>query len=117
MMAACRPHRVRLIGGERRLGRRMVLSLTLIGTVPPRKALFRNGARIGDSLYVTGTIGDALAGLNLLNEPPARVKRHSRTATLSSQAPAIFDRTTLAPNCARRGRPVAQHPWLRDLRD
>ncbi len=73
--------------------------------------------KIGDSLYVTGTIGDALAGLKLLNEPPTRVRRHSRTATLSAQAPAIFDRTPPAPNCARRGRPVAQHPWLRNLGD
>jgi thiamine-monophosphate kinase len=34
---------------------------------------------------VTGTIGDALAGLKLLNEPPARVKRHPRTAALSAK--------------------------------
>jgi thiamine-monophosphate kinase len=55
----------------------------VIGTVPPRKALFRNGARIGDCLYVTGTIGDAVAGLRLLNEPPTRAKRPPRTAALS----------------------------------
>jgi thiamine-monophosphate kinase len=84
MMAACRPHHVRLIGGDTSASNGgWFISLTLIGTVLPHKALFRNGAQIGDSLYVTGTIGDALAGLKLLNEPPARVTRHSRTATLS----------------------------------
>jgi thiamine-monophosphate kinase len=86
MMAACGPHHVRLIGGDTSASRGgWFLCLTLIGTVPPRKALFRNGARIGDALYVTGTIGDALAGLKLLNEPLARVKRHPRTAALSAK--------------------------------
>ena len=79
MMAACRPHQVRLIGGDTSASSGgWFLSVTLIGMVPPHKALFRSGARIGDFLYVTGTIGDALAGLRLLNEPPTRSKRHPR---------------------------------------
>ena len=86
MMAACRPHHVQLIGGDTSASRSgWFLSLTLSGIVPPRKALFRSGARIGDSLYVTGTIGDALAGLKLLNEQPPRAKRHPRTAALSTR--------------------------------
>jgi thiamine-monophosphate kinase len=86
MMAACRPHRIRLIGGDTSASNGgWFISLTLTGKVLPHTALFRNGARVGDHLYVTGTIGDALAGLKLLNEPPARVTRHSRTATLSAK--------------------------------
>ena len=86
MMAACRPHRVRLIGGDTSAScGGWFISLTLIGRVLPHTALFRSGAQIGDHLYVTGTIGDALAGLKLLNEPPARVKRHPRTAALSAK--------------------------------
>ena len=86
MMAACRPHHVALVGGDTSASDSgWFLSLTLVGTVPPRKALFRNGARIGDYLYVTGTIGDSLAGLRLLREPTPRTKRHSRTATLSAR--------------------------------
>jgi thiamine-monophosphate kinase len=85
MMAACRPHQVGLIGGDTSASSGgWFLSVTLIGMVPPRKALLRSGARIGDLLYVTGTIGDSLAGLRLLNEPPPPAKRHHpNTAALS----------------------------------
>lgn len=36
---------------------------TLIGHVAPGRALRRNGARAGDEIWVTGTIGDAALGL------------------------------------------------------
>jgi thiamine-monophosphate kinase len=82
MMAACRPHQVELIGGDTSASDGgWFLSLTLVGAAPSRKALFRSGARIGDDLYVTGTIGDSLAGLRLLNEPPritALLPRHRK---------------------------------------
>ena len=118
MMAACRPHHVQLIGGDTSASSGgWFLSLTLIGMVPPRKALFRSGARIGDHLYVTGTIGDALAGLRLLNEPPPRAETPPAGRDALNQAPAISDRTAPASNRAHCGRPVAQYPSLRHLRD
>ncbi len=86
LMAACLPHQVRLIGGDTSVSDSgWFVSVTLVGTVPPRKALFRSGARIGDLLYVTGTVGDALAGLMLLNEPRPDKKRRPRTAALSGR--------------------------------
>jgi thiamine-monophosphate kinase len=39
------------------------LSLTVLGTVAPGEAVRRNGARPGDGLWVTGTIGDGALGL------------------------------------------------------
>lgn len=39
------------------------LTATLIGTVPSGRALRRNGARPGDRILVTGTIGDGYFGL------------------------------------------------------
>jgi thiamine-monophosphate kinase len=41
-------------------------SLTIIGTVPPGQALHRRGARIGDDVWVTGSIGDGALGLRVL---------------------------------------------------
>lgn len=42
------------------------LSLTIIGTLPPGEALRRGGARAGDDLWVSGTIGDGALGLAVL---------------------------------------------------
>jgi thiamine-monophosphate kinase len=41
----------------------LTLSLTILGTVPPGQALRRTGARPGDEIWVTGTIGDGHLGL------------------------------------------------------
>jgi len=42
------------------------LTLTAIGTVPQGTAIRRQGARPGDRLFVTGTIGDGYLGLQVL---------------------------------------------------
>jgi thiamine-monophosphate kinase len=41
----------------------LALSLTILGTVAPGAALRRNGARAGDEIWVSGTIGDGALGL------------------------------------------------------
>ncbi|MBP0445785.1 thiamine-phosphate kinase [Roseomonas sp. SSH11] len=53
------------------------LSLTILGTVPPGLALRRNGARAGDDLWVSGTIGDGALGLAVLQgRAPADAAGH-----------------------------------------
>lgn len=60
---------VQLWGGDTiRAGDRLVLSLTAIGSVPAGQALSRAHARVGDDLYVTGTIGDGWLGLQVLTD-------------------------------------------------
>ena len=41
----------------------MVVTATLIGEVPQGEMVTRNGAKVGDDIWVTGTIGDAYLGL------------------------------------------------------
>ena len=44
----------------------LTLSLTILGTVPKGQALLRSGARPGDDVWVSGTLGDAAMGLRVL---------------------------------------------------
>lgn len=86
LMQACRLHGVALIGGDTSASRAGVfVSITLIGTTASGQALLRRGARVGDHIYVTGTLGDSLAGLQLLTrgksqgsaQPPSSPLRKS----------------------------------------
>ena len=45
------------------------VSITALGTVPSGTMVSRTGAKVGDHVFVTGTIGDAVLGLRLLREP------------------------------------------------
>lgn len=48
----------------------LVLSLTIVGSVCPGQAIRRCGARAGDGLWVSGTIGDGALGLRVLQGAP-----------------------------------------------
>ena len=59
-----RDYRVALVGGDTTQGP-LSITVTIHGFVPEAAALTRAGARAGDGVYVTGTLGDAAAGLKL----------------------------------------------------
>ena len=62
-------YRVALIGGNiTRTPGPLTIDVTAIGSLRPRRILLRSGARPGDDVYVTGTIGDARVGLGMLRE-------------------------------------------------
>src|SRR6202165_3645730 len=44
----------------------LMISITAFGRVPPGKMVHRSGAKPGDRIVVTGTIGDAALGLDIL---------------------------------------------------
>lgn len=55
-----------LLGGDTlRAAGGLTVSITAIGSVPHGKMVPRDGAKAGDRLFVTGTIGDAALGLAL----------------------------------------------------
>jgi thiamine-monophosphate kinase len=59
-----RAHEVALVGGDTTHGP-LCVTVQLLGYLPRGTALRRSGARAGDALFVSGTPGDAAAGLAL----------------------------------------------------
>jgi thiamine-monophosphate kinase len=69
LLALAAIHGVAVIGGNiSRSPGPLVVDVTASGAVKPRRVLRRAGARPGDGVYVTGRIGDALVGLQSLQE-------------------------------------------------
>ncbi|NRB65872.1 MAG: thiamine-phosphate kinase [Vibrio sp.] len=64
---------VQLIGGDTTKGP-LSLTLTVQGLVDPDKALRRDGAQVGDWVYVTGNLGDSQAGLDVILNSNLRSK-------------------------------------------
>ncbi|MBX3703436.1 MAG: thiamine-phosphate kinase [Steroidobacteraceae bacterium] len=60
-----RRHAVALVGGDTTRGP-LAASVMLAGTVPTGGALLRSGARAGEDVWISGTPGDAAAGLAIL---------------------------------------------------
>lgn len=65
--------KVDLIGGDTSLSKKMIINVCLIGEGKSNTLIYRNGAKIGDDLYVSGTLGDSALGLKLLQDK--RIKR------------------------------------------
>ncbi|MGE0445367.1 MAG: thiamine-phosphate kinase [Vicinamibacterales bacterium] len=67
LLALAGRHGVSVIGGNiTRSPGGLMIDVTATGAVGRRRILRRSGARPGDEVYVTGTIGDAAAGLQML---------------------------------------------------
>ena len=65
LLSLAEQHEVALVGGDTTRGP-LSLSVQAIGSVAPARVLRRDAARAGDALYVSGTLGDAAAGLALV---------------------------------------------------
>jgi thiamine-monophosphate kinase len=69
LLALAARHRMHVAGGNlTRSPGPLVIDVTVSGTVKRRQIATRSGARAGDELYVTGSIGAAAAGLEMLRE-------------------------------------------------
>ncbi|SHH80281.1 thiamine-phosphate kinase [Ferrimonas marina] len=63
----CQYYGLALVGGDTTRGP-LSLTITMHGQAPAGRILYRAGARVGDWLFVTGTLGDSAAGLMCLQD-------------------------------------------------
>jgi len=64
LLALADAHGCELVGGDTTQGP-LNLCITVFGEVPPGQALLRSGARDGDEIWVSGTLGDARLALEV----------------------------------------------------
>lgn len=74
--ACARAHRIAVAGGNVSRASELSVTVTAVGAVPRGAALTRAGARPGDLLLATGTLGDAALGLR--PGAPAALRRRQR---------------------------------------
>ena len=94
MFNAANEFGVELVGGDTTHARQLVVTVQMTGEVAAGKALRRNGACVGDTVYVTGTVGDAAAGLDgLLKGNPVRelVARFARPSARVAYGKQLLD--------------------------
>ena len=65
LLALATEHNCALIGGDTTQGP-LNICITVFGEVPKQQALLRSGAKAGDDIYVSGTLGDARLALEVM---------------------------------------------------
>jgi thiamine-monophosphate kinase len=110
MTRAARKFGVALAGGDTSRSDAVAINLTVLGEVGAGRAILRSGARHGDRIFVTGRLGAAQLGLEIVLRGLSR-----RAALRRYLAPHLFPVPPIALGqwLARRGFPTA----MMDLSD
>lgn len=90
---------VALVGGDTTSAPQVVTTVHISGEIDAGAALLRSGAQPGDTIYVTGTVGDAAAGLyGLLNGEPVKrlLSRFARPSPRIAYGQALLGIATAA---------------------
>ncbi len=106
LFALAESYRVPLAGGDLAESPVAVADIVLVGAAPRGKALLRSGARAGDQLYVTGSLGGAAVGLAWLAELAGSATGRRWQAGFGKRM-----ETGLSPHLYPQPR-VAQGRWL-----
>lgn len=56
--AVCKKYDITIVGGDTNEGRNLVIDTAIIGEVEKKSLTLRSGAKIGDLIFVTGTLGE-----------------------------------------------------------
>jgi thiamine-monophosphate kinase len=106
---ALRLYTAKLIGGDISAAQRdMCLCATCIGY--GKKVVNRSGAKVGDTIYVTGTLGDSACGLALLKKMKKSSPPHHPLMKGGSTGGITLSRKIIEPLINRHLMPVAKNP-------
>ncbi|MGB8031589.1 MAG: thiamine-phosphate kinase [Terracidiphilus sp.] len=111
-LSLAQAYHVPLAGGDLAESALAIADVVLTGAVRQGEALLRSGARPGDLIYVTGSLGGASAGFAYLSQLAAAFKRESSRSRLK-ELPRIPPQSmaVLRPHLYPKPR-VAQGLWL-----
>lgn len=104
MARACREFKMRLVGGDTSRSSSATICITVIGEIAPGLAIPRSAAKPGDLVYVTGSLGAAQLGLEIMRRGMAR-NPHLQKLTRPHLYPGIP--LKLAQSLVRRRIPTA----------
>jgi len=106
LLALAAEHRVPLAGGDLAESPLAVADIVLTGAVPQGTALLRSGARPGDRIYVTGSLGGAAAELAALAKSP---KLFAKATAPRPTSPHLYPQPRIAQGLwlRKRGRASA----------
>lgn len=101
METTAKENGVSLIGGNISSSRTIFIDLTVLGEITPQEIVYRHGARTGDAIFVTGTLGDSALGLMALRSRK-KIKNTSALRRLTekhlSPSPRIREGRFIAAN-------------------
>jgi thiamine-monophosphate kinase len=84
---AMRRYDCQLIGGNVTRARELSFTVTALGEVGKRFRIDRSGAKPGDLIFVTGTVGDSALGLDLLSRKKKSYTKVERSLIVRHQKP------------------------------
>lgn len=65
MFALAREYRVNIVGGDLSRADRLIIDVSMLGLVGRKQLCLRSGARRGDMIFVTGSLGGSIRGKHL----------------------------------------------------
>lgn len=85
IISSCKKYNIQIIGGNISSAKQLAIDIFLLGQVKHDELLLRSGAKPGDKILVTGTLGDAAAGLALLQNQHVQISEAAKESLINRQ--------------------------------